>query len=79
MRPLSKKVSFEILKEMQGFPRILVGLANDQLGYIITEYDFRPDSYEETMSPGKATTPAVLSTKGLHWRRGPDTLECKAD
>ncbi len=56
------EVSFEILKEMQGFPRILVGLANDQLGYIIPEYDFRSDSYEETMSQGKATAPAVRDT-----------------
>lgn len=56
------EVSFEILKEMQGFPRILVGLANDQLGYIIPEYDFRSNSYEETMSQGKATAPAVRDT-----------------
>jgi hypothetical protein len=56
------EVSFEILKEMRGFPRILVGLANDQLGYIIPEYDFRSISYEETMSQGKATAPAVRDT-----------------
>jgi hypothetical protein len=56
------EVSFEILKEMKGFPRMLVGLANDQLGYIIPEYDFRSNSYEETMSQGKATAPAVRGT-----------------
>ena len=56
------EVSFEILREMQGFPRILVGLANDQLGYIIPEYDFRSNSYEETVSQGKGTAPAVRDT-----------------
>ena len=56
------EVSFEILEKMQGFPRILVGLANDQLGYIIPEYDFRSDSYEETMSQGKATATAIRDT-----------------
>ncbi len=50
-------MSFEIQEQMDGFPRILVGLANDQLGYIIPEYDFRDDSYEETMSQGPATAP----------------------
>ncbi len=56
------EVSFEILQQMKGFPRILVGLANDQLGYIIPEYDFRSNSYEETMSQGKATAAAVRDT-----------------
>ena len=56
------EVSFEILRKMTGFPRMLVGLANDELGYIIPEYDFRSDSYEETMSQGKATAPAVVDT-----------------
>ncbi|MEX0679529.1 MAG: hypothetical protein WD063_20820, partial [Pirellulales bacterium] len=56
---LLPEVSFEIQEKMSGFPRILIGLANDELGYIIPEYDFRSDGYEETMSQGKGTAPAV--------------------
>ena len=51
---LLPEVSFEILERMQGFPRMLIGLANDQLGYMIPAYDFRDDAYEETMSQGPA-------------------------
>jgi hypothetical protein len=61
---LLPEVSFEIQEHMPGFPRILVGLANDELGYIIPEYDFElasplpyineaeGDHYEETNSIG---------------------------
>lgn len=56
---LLPEVSFEILEHMEGFPRILVGLANDQLGYIIPPYDFRDDYYEETVSMGPAAAPQV--------------------
>ncbi len=52
---LLPEVSFEILEHMDGFPRILVGLANDQIGYMIPPYDFRDDYYEETVSQGPAT------------------------
>ncbi|MBX7169266.1 MAG: hypothetical protein K1X74_23235 [Pirellulales bacterium] len=53
------EVGFEMQTQMTGFPRILIGLANDELGYIIPEYDFRSNSYEETMSQGRDTAPAV--------------------
>ncbi|MBY0586581.1 hypothetical protein K2X85_05360 [bacterium] len=59
------EVSFEILEKMTGFPRILVGLANDQLGYIIPPYDFRDGEYEESMSVGPATAPVIQETA---WR-----------
>ena len=60
---LLPEVSFEIQEKMTGFPRVLVGLANDELGYIIPEYDFRLDgSYEETMSQGPATAPIIRET-----------------
>jgi hypothetical protein len=59
---LLPEISFEIQEKMTGFPRILVGLANDELGYIIPEYDFRNDEYEETMSQGPATAPIVRET-----------------
>src|SRR5262249_48949939 len=59
---LLREVSFEILERMTGFPRILVGLANDEIGYIIPAEDFRDDEYEETMSQGPAAAPLVKET-----------------
>lgn len=53
------EVSFEILEGMDGFPRMLVGLGNDQLGYIIPPWDFRREEYEESMSVGPATAYSV--------------------
>jgi hypothetical protein len=57
---LLPEVSFEILARMSGFPRLIVGLANDELGYIIPGYDFREGVYEESMSLGPAIGPMVL-------------------
>ncbi len=59
---LLPEVSFEILEKMSGFPRMLIGLANDQLGYMIPPEDFRDDEYEETMSVGPATAVIVRDT-----------------
>ncbi len=59
---LLPEVSFEILEKMDGFPRILIGLANDELGYMIPPYDFRADYYEETMSQGPATGLIIRDT-----------------
>ena len=56
---LFPEVSFEILEHMDGFPRMLLGLANDQIGYMVPPYDFRDDYYEETMSQGPATATQV--------------------
>jgi hypothetical protein len=56
---LLPEVSFEILEHMQGFPRVLVGLGNDQLGYMVPPYDFRNDYYEETVSVGPAMATQV--------------------
>lgn len=53
------EVSYEILEGMDGFPRMLVGLGNDQLGYIIPAWDYRRDEYEESMSVGPATAYSV--------------------
>lgn len=49
---LLPELSFEIQEHMVGFPRIVVGLANDQLGYLVPSWDFRDDEYEESMSQG---------------------------
>jgi hypothetical protein len=56
------EIGFEIEEKMTGFPRMMIGLANDQLGYIIPAYDFREDSYEESMSQGPAAGPVVRDT-----------------
>ncbi len=56
---LLPEVSFEVLEYMDGFPRILVGLGNDQIGYFVPPYDFRNDYYEETVSPGPAAATQV--------------------
>jgi len=57
---LLPEVSFEILERMKGYPRMIVGLTNDEIGYIIPPYDFRSGDYEESMSLGPAAAPAVL-------------------
>ena len=59
---LLPEVSFEILERMTGFPRMIVGLANDEIGYIIPTSDYRDDEYEETMSLGPAAAPTILDT-----------------
>lgn len=59
---LLPEVAYEVLEEMKGFPRVIVGLANDEMGYIIPTDDFREKSYEESMSQGPATAPIVRDT-----------------
>jgi hypothetical protein len=56
---LLPEVSFEIIEKMNGFPRMLIGLANDQLGYMVPPYDFRSDAYEESVSQGPAAATQV--------------------
>ena len=47
---------------MDGFPRMLVGLGNDQLGYMVPIYDFRDGFYEERTSVGPGTASEVRDT-----------------
>ena len=68
---LLPEASFELLERMKGYPRMVVGLCNDELGYIIPAEDFRKGAYEESMSVGPAIAPVVyrralelLSTQG---------------
>ena len=56
---LLPEVSFEVLERMDGYPRMIVGLVNDELGYMIPGYDFRAGEYEESMSVGPAIGPMV--------------------
>src|SRR5690606_17943378 len=56
---LLPEASFEILEQMDGYPRMLVGLGNDQMGYMVPPYDFRDNVYEEETSVGPAMVPVV--------------------
>jgi hypothetical protein len=47
-------IGFEIMQEMTGQMRVIVGLANGELGYMIPGFDFRADGYEERTGPGAA-------------------------
>jgi len=47
-------IGFEIMQEMTGQMRVIVGLANGELGYMIPGFDFRADGYEEQTGPGAA-------------------------
>lgn len=66
---LLPEVSYEILEEMDGFPRMLIGLANDQMGYMIPPYDFREGVYEESMSQGPSTAVQVRDM-AIHMLKG---------
>ena len=44
---------------MKGYPRMIVGLCNDELGYMIPAEDFRKGAYEESMSLGPAAGPVI--------------------
>ncbi len=53
------KVGLAIKSYMAAQYRILVGLANDELGYIIPKEDFDPTKYEESMSVGPKAAPMI--------------------
>jgi hypothetical protein len=47
-------------KIMTGKYNVIIGLGNDELGYIIPFEDWNPAKYEESMSVGRETGPIVL-------------------
>ncbi|RMG37444.1 MAG: hypothetical protein D6725_08850 [Planctomycetota bacterium] len=47
-------IGLEIVSHMKGRLRIIVGLANDELGYLVPSFDFRVGHYEERTGPGAA-------------------------
>lgn len=57
--PLSPFIKLSFIEQMGGFRRILIGLGNDELGYLILSYDFREGVYEQSMSPGPAAALVV--------------------
>jgi len=56
---LLPEIGFDIQARMTGYPRMIVGLANDELGYIVPGYDFNEKVYEESMSVGAAMGPMI--------------------
>lgn len=51
---LLPELGFEIMSHMTGRPRLVLGLTNDEFGYLIPSYDFRAGVYEERTGPGAA-------------------------
>ena len=47
-------IGFEIMSQMPGRLRLIVGLANGELGYLVPSFDFRAGHYEERTGPGAA-------------------------
>jgi len=46
---------------MTGKYNIIIGLGNDELGYIIPQEDWDPNKYEESMSVGYNTAPIIIN------------------
>jgi hypothetical protein len=57
---LLPELGFAIREHMTGAVNIIVGLANDEIGYIIPAYDFRAGIYEESMSLGPSAGPQIV-------------------
>jgi len=51
---LLPELGFEIMSHMKGRLRLIVGLANDEIGYFVPSYDFHAGQYEERTGPGAA-------------------------
>jgi len=47
-------IGFEIVAKMTGRIRGIIGLANNEMGYLIPSFDFRAGGYEERTGPGAA-------------------------
>jgi hypothetical protein len=71
---LLPRLGFELKAQLPGPARVLIGLADDELGYILPDDEFVAPAdyaspgahYEESMSPGPATGSLVLeAAKGL--------------
>ena len=54
-------IGLEVTSHMRGRLRMIVGLANAELGYLIPSFDFRAGGYEERTGPGAAGGPITRS------------------
>ncbi|MCP4857184.1 MAG: hypothetical protein GY903_22095 [Fuerstiella sp.] len=55
-------IGFEIMQAMSGRLRSIVSLANGELGYLVPNFDFREDGYEERTGPGREAGEIVRRT-----------------
>jgi len=56
------EVGKEVFSLMNARHKFLVGLGQDEVGYILPKGDFDPKKYEESMSLGPETAPTLLET-----------------
>ena len=54
------EVGKEVFSLMNADHKFLVGLGQDEVGYILPKADFDPKKYEESMSLGPETAPTLL-------------------
>jgi hypothetical protein len=54
------EVGREILRLVDAPHKVLIGLGQDEIGYILPKEDFDPKKYEESMSLGPQTAPTLL-------------------
>jgi len=54
------EVGREVFRLMEAPHRFLIGLGEDEIGYILPKEDFDPKKYEESMSLGPRTAPTLL-------------------
>jgi hypothetical protein len=54
------EVGKEVFSLMNARHKVLVGLGQDEVGYILPKADFDPKKYEESMSLGPETAPTLL-------------------
>lgn len=57
---LLPKLGHQLTEMMTGKYNVIIGLGNDELGYIIPFEDWDPAKYEESMSVGRETGPIIL-------------------
>ena len=55
------KVGLKAKKMLDGPFKFVIGLGNDEIGYIIDSEDWTPGKYEESMSLGSKTADLILS------------------
>ena len=53
-------LGFRARAQMTGKYNIIIGLANDEIGYIVPAWDFHVGEYEETTSMGPSAAPQVM-------------------
>jgi hypothetical protein len=59
------EVGKEVFALMNARHRFLVGLGQDEVGYILPKADFDPKKYEESMSLGPETAPTLLDALNI--------------